>query len=107
MITLKVYNQDMKTVKKECQAEAVKIPFGIVRKAMKLFNADTMSDTTQILNVVMNSWDEVTKLLERIFPEMEAEDWDTVDVKELVSVIYDLLKSVLKEILKIPADSKN
>lgn len=106
-IKLKVYDEDMETVKKECAASTVKIPFGLVRKLMNLFKVETLEDTTQILNIVMTSWDEVTALLDRVFPDVEPEDWDYVDTGELVRVIYALLKSALAELLTIPTDPKN
>ena len=52
-IKLKVYDEDMETVKKECAASTVKIPFGLVRKLMNLFKVETLEDTTQIINIVM------------------------------------------------------
>lgn len=105
-ITLNVYEKDMETVKKECVANTIKLPFGFIRKLMKLFNIDTLEDTTQILNIVMQSWDEVTELLERIFPGIEEDEWDYVDTKELVQAIFKVLKYAFTEMLKIPT-SKN
>ena len=106
-IKLTIYNEDMETVKKECTANMVKVPFGLVRKLMNLFKVETLEDTTQILNIVMDSWDEVTALLDRIFPDVEPEDWDYVDTGELVRVIYALLKCAFAEMVKIPTDPKN
>ena len=106
-ITLKVYASDMEQVEKECVANTVTIPFGIVRKFMKLFNVDTLNDTTEILKIVMNSWDEVLEILQRIFPEIQENEWDRVDIKELVSVLFQLMKKMAKELLAIPTDSKN
>lgn len=68
-ITLKVYEKDMKTVKKECQAVSVKIPFGVIRKLMKLFDENTLEDTYQILSVVTSSFDDVTNILQNVFPK--------------------------------------
>ena len=106
-IKLKVYEDDMETVKKECTANAIKVPFGLVRKLMNLFKVETLEDTTQILNIVITSWDEVTALLDRVFPDVEPEDWDYVDTGELVRVIYSLLKCALAELLIVPTDPKN
>ena len=106
-ILLNVYNADMKTIKKQCKAETIKIPFGTIRKLMKLFNIDNVENTGEILNIVMSSWDSVIGILDNIFPEMTEDDWDTVDTKELVSVIYQLLKDSFKTILSIPTDPKN
>lgn len=106
-ITLKVYEEDMITVKKKCTAEMVKIPFGTIRKLMQLFNVDSASDTSAIMNIVMGSWTSVISILDRIFPDITEEDWDTVDTKELIQVIYQLLKNVAAEFMSIPTDPKN
>lgn len=106
-IRLTVYEEDMETVKKECAASTIKIPFGLIRKLMNLFNVENLQDTTQILSIVMGSWDEVIKLLDRIFPDITENDWDYVDTSELVKVIYELLKSAFAEMVAIPTDPKN
>ena len=106
-IKLNVYNEDMETVKKECIAKTIKLPFGFIRKMMKLFNVDDLEDTTQILNIVMGSFDEVTGLLSKVFPDVEEDEWDYVDTKELVQVIFQVLKYSFTEILTIPTNSKN
>ena len=106
-IRLTVYEEDMETVKKECAASTIKIPFGLIRKLMNLFNVENLQDTTQILSIVMGSWDEVIKLLDRIFPDITENDWDYVDTNELVKVIYELLKSAFAEMVAIPTDPKN
>lgn len=106
-ITLTVYENDMVTVKKECNATTVKIPFGTIRKLMKLFDLENIDDTNAILNIVMSSWNEVIAILNRVFPEMEESDWDTVDTKELISVIYKMLKAAFLDLASIPTDPKN
>lgn len=106
-ITLNVYEEDMETIKKKCVANMVKIPFGLVRKFMKLFNVDALEDTAQIMEIIMNSWDEVVKLLDRIFPEVEENDWDYVDTKELAKAVYDLIRCSADKLLSIPTDPKN
>lgn len=106
-IKLNVYNEDMATVKKQCVANTIKLPFGVIRKLMKLFNVDKLEDTSQILTVVMSSWDEVVALLERVFPDIEENEWDHVDTGELIQVIFRVLKFSFAEMLTIPTNSKN
>ena len=107
MIKLNVYEDDFVTVKKESEAQLVKVPFGTVRKLMQIFNVENLTDTTQILNVVLQSWDSVVSVLDRVFPDIEPDEWDYVDTKELVSVIFTLLKSAAADLLRIPVDPKN
>ena len=106
-IKLTIYNEDMETVKKECTANMVKVPFGLVRKLMNLFKVENLQDTTQILDIIMTSWEDVTKLLGRIFPDVTEEEWDYVDTSELMRVILSLIKYVFAEMVKIPTDPKN
>lgn len=106
-IKINVYENDMKTVKKEVKAELVEIPFGIIRKFMSLFNIQSLDDTATILNVVANSWKEVQTLLDRIFPDMSEDDWDGVSTKELLKVVMEVLKFAFTDILNLPVDEKN
>ena len=106
-IKLTIYNEDMETVKKECTANMVKVPFGLVRKLMNLFKVENLQDTTQILDIIMTSWEDVIKLLGRIFPDVTEEEWDYVDTSELMRVILSLVKYVCAEMVKIPTDPKN
>ena len=106
-IILKVYDENFETIKKECKAKMVVVPFGLIRKLMTLFDVEKLNDTTQILNVVMSSWDTVVSLLDRVFPNMDETDWDYVDTKELVQAIFELLKFAFAEMVNIPTDPKN
>lgn len=106
-IKLTIYNEDMETVKKECTANMVKVPFGLIRKLMNLFKVENLQDTTQILDIIMTSWEDVTKLLGRIFSDVTEEEWDYVDTSELMRVILSLVKYVFAEMVKIPTDPKN
>ena len=106
-IMLKVYDENFETIKKECKAKMVVVPFGLIRKLMTLFDVEKLNDTTQILNVVMSSWDTVVSLLDRVFPDMDETDWDYVDTKELVQVVFKLLKFAFAEMVSIPTDPKN
>jgi len=106
-ITIKVYNDDFVTVKKEIKAEFVKVPFGFVRKLMRLCNIENINSTKDLLGVLAGSWDSVTKLLDNIFPEMSEDDWDGVDTKEILSVVFSLVRRSVSELKNIPTDPKN
>lgn len=103
-IKLNVYNEDMETVKEVHTAKLVKIPFGLVRKLMGLFNVDNLENTTQILEVVGNSWEQVIEVIGRVFPEIEEKDWDFVDTGELTQAVLGVLKYAFKEILAVPTE---
>ena len=103
-IKLNVYNEGMETVKEVHTAKLVKIPFGLVRKLMRLFNVDSLENTTQILDVVSGSWEQVIEVIGRVFPDIKEEEWDYVDTGELTQALIGVLKYVFKEMKVIPAE---
>lgn len=106
-IKLNIYNDDFTEVIETVKAEFIEIPFGVIRKLMKLFKVDKIDDINQILEVVLNSWDDLIKLLDKIFPGLEDDDWDHVSTKELVQTLYKIIKQSAKELANIPVDQKN
>ena len=106
-LKLKVYENDMKTVKKECTAQTVEVPFGAVRRLMRLFDIDSKNNDEDILKTVISAWDSVVSILDNVFPEMTEEDWDFVSTKELAAVVYKLIQAALADLMQIPKDPKN
>lgn len=106
-IQLQIYDLDFKTVRRVVSAEMPVIPFGAIRKLMKLFNVENMTDTSQIVTIAINSWDSVVGILDRIFPGVAEDEWDYVDTAELVGAVWKLMKYAAGELVKIPADPKN
>ena len=103
---INVYD-DEGNITKTCEAVAVKLKFGAIRSLMELLNIETIEDTTGLLKTLYSAWEELTKILNRCFPDMEYEDWDNVELNELIPVMVDILKYSFDEILSIPNDSKN
>jgi hypothetical protein len=106
-IKINVYENDMKTVKKEVSAEVIDIPFGVVRKFMSMFQIKDFNDTSTVLNTIASSWEQITKLLDLIFPGMTDDDWNGVKIKELLTVVITVLKYSFSEMLNVPVDEKN
>lgn len=106
-LKLKVYENDMKTVKKECTAQTVEVPFGAVRRLMRLFDIDSKNNNADILKTIISAWDSVVSILDNVFPEMNEEDWDFVSTKELAAVVYKLIQAALADLTQIPKDPKN
>lgn len=105
-ITIKVYEKDKKTVKKECKADTVELEFGTVRRLMTLFDYKNLDNAT-ILSIVAQEWNDVTSILSEAFPDMQDEDWDHVKMKELFVCIKNIVIASIKDMLNIPTDSKN
>lgn len=106
-IRLNIYEDDMSTVAEVVEANLIKISFGTVRKLMGLFGATSTDNKVELLNVVVACWDDLIKILDRVFPGMTEDDWDHVAVDELAGAIWLMLKSIGAEIAKIPTESKN
>lgn len=105
-LKLNVYESDMKTVKKTVTAQTVEIPFGTVRRLMRLFDIDKAKNS-EILKTIIAAWDSVIGILDNVFPEMTADDWDYVSTKELASVVYQLIQAAIIDLMRIPKDPKN
>ena len=105
-IKIKVYDENDEIIKEVAATEAT-IRFGAVRHLMKLLKVDEMENTGDIFGIILDAWDEVTKILTRFFPDMEEDDWDNVNLDELVPAVIELLKGVFSDALKIPKDPKN
>lgn len=103
-LVLKVYEEDFETVKKEVEVKAGKIPFGLVRKIMKLLKVEETEDLNSVVEIIDVIWEDLLKVLRIIFPEMEEKDWDYVDTGELISVLVAMLKHYFKGMMGIPAE---
>lgn len=105
-ITLNVYDNRNK-IAKTCEAKLVDIKFGTIRKLMGLLKIDEIDNTSQLLKVVYEAWEQIVEVLNQCFPDMDDDDWDNVKVNELLPVIVAIAKSALSDMLAIPGNSKN
>ncbi len=105
-LIINVYDDNGEVVK-TAKAEKAKLKFGAVRSIMELLNVENIDDTTSLLKTLYKAWDEFTSILDKCFPDMEYDDWDNVELNELIPVTMDILKYSFDEILTIPGDEKN
>ena len=105
-ITIKVYEKDKKTVKKECKADTVDLEFCTVRRLMALFDYKNLDNAT-LLSLIFEEWNDLVSILSEAFPDMENDDWDHVKMKELLIVIKNIAVVAIKDMLSIPTDPKN
>jgi hypothetical protein len=73
---------------------------------MKLVEIEKAEDTGTLLSIVSGAWTELTRILSRCFPEMEEDDWDGVEINELLPAVVEIVKAAVAEINKIPGDEK-
>lgn len=104
-LKIKVYDDDDNVIK-ECTAQTVDIRFGQVSAIMELVNVEKIEDTGELLRIVNSAWKQMKKILSKVFPDMNDEDWENVSVKELLPVVVSILKMSFSEMLTIPK-SKN
>lgn len=104
-LKITVYDEDDNAVK-ECKAQTIDIKFGQISAIMELLDVESVEDSLQLMKVVRRAWKQLTKLLSKIFPDMNEEDWDYVSGKELLPVVVAILKDSFREMMTIPK-SKN
>lgn len=102
-----VYDTSGKNVVKTVEAQPLDLTFGTIRSLIGLLNIDNIEETGELFKMITDAWDQVTDILDQVFPGMEYEDWENVKLKELVPTIIEILKFSFNEILKIPKDPKN
>lgn len=105
-ITIKVYEKDKKTVKKECKADTIDLEFGTVRRLMALLDYKNLDNAT-LLSIIFDEWNDLVSILSEAFPGMKNDDWDHVKMKELLAVIKNIAVVAIKDMLSIPTDPKN
>ena len=105
-ILLNVYDDEGNIVK-QCEATDATIKFGAVRSIMKLTKIEENTGTYETISIVSEVWDKLTAILNTCFPDMEEEDWDNVEIGELVPVIISIVSRSFSKMSKIPVDKKN
>jgi hypothetical protein len=73
---------------------------------MKLVEVEKAEDTGELLSIVGGAWKEITRILSRCFPDMSEEDWDGVEINELIPTVIEIVKDAVSEINKIPGDKE-
>ena len=104
-LKITVYDDNDKAVK-ECKAHTVDIRFGQVSAIMELVDVENINDSAELLKTIHKAWKQLIKILSKVFPDMEEDDWDNVSLKELLPVVLAILKTSFAEMLTIPK-SKN
>lgn len=104
-LKITVYDNNDNAVK-ECKAQTVDIRFGQISAIMELVDIEAMDNSMELLKTVRKAWKQLTRILSKIFPDMEDDDWENVSVKELLPVVVVIIKDSIAEMLAIPK-SKN
>lgn len=105
-MTINVYDSEDRVIK-VAEAKKIDLRFGAVRAIMELLNIESIDNTSELLKTTYAAWDQLVVVLAQVFPDMEYSDWENVKLKELMPVIYEIVKYSFGEILKLPKDPKN
>ena len=92
---------------KSVRARSFDIRFGTIDNLMGLLNIDENTTSFELLKKISTTWNEVTTLLDDIFPDMTKEDWKLVRINDLIPVVLQVIKYTFTEIMTIPSDAKN
>ena len=104
-LKINVYDEDDNVIK-VVAAQVVDLRFGTIRSLMELLNVDEIEDSAELFTTVYAAWGKITKILAKVFPEMQEEDWDGVKLSELLPLLVKIMKGSLAQILKIPTEDK-
>lgn len=104
---LKIYDEDFKEVKREAKGNIDIIPFGIVRKLFGLIESsgDGVDDESAIRKLATTS-DMFMKTLQLTFPGVKEEEWDYVNLEDIVDVSLEIFTELMSKFNLIPK-SKN
>lgn len=105
-LKINVYDENDNIIKTS-EAKIVDLRFGTIRSLMELLNVEDIEDTAELLRTVYSAWSQITKILERVFPDVEGKDWDNIKLNELMPILVVILKSSFAQMLTIPKESKN
>ena len=100
-LKITVYDDDDNVIK-ECTAQTVDIRFGQISAIMELVDIEEIEDSAELLKTVKKAWKQITRILSKIFPDMENDDWNNVSIKELLPVVVAILKDSVADMLAIP-----
>lgn len=104
-LKINVYDEDDNVIK-VVAAQVVDLRFGTIRSLMELLNVDEIENSAELFTTVYEAWEKITKILAKVFPEMQEEDWDGVKLSELLPLLVKIMKGSLAQILKIPTEDK-
>ncbi|MBQ1292417.1 MAG: hypothetical protein IIY21_00130 [Clostridiales bacterium] len=104
-LTINLYDDDGNVIRK-AKANTVSLKMGQVSAIMRLLDADNIETSVDLLNAMNKAWKQLVKVLSKIFPDIKEEEWDNVDLGELLPVFVLIIKESLAEMMKIPK-SKN
>jgi hypothetical protein len=103
-LSINIYDKDNKVIRTE-KAQLISLKFGVVRSLMEVLKIDDIDNTMDLLKSVYGVWDELKVILARVFPGVTDEEWDNVELNELVPTLLVVIKASFAQILTIPTEN--
>ena len=91
-IKLNVYDENDNIIK-TVEAQFVELRFGTIRGLMELLNVENIDDTGELLKTVYQAWDKLTSIMNKMFPDLNEDDWDNLKLSEVVPVLFQILRT--------------
>lgn len=95
-------NKIIKTV----EAEGAALTFGVIKGLSKIIKLDGLKSTSDVSKACFEAMDGLVEILSMIFPDMTEEDWDGVQIKDMIDLILELSRTAVTEALMLPTDGK-
>ncbi len=87
-------------------AEMPKLTVGFTRRLMSLIKIDGAESTADIARSIMNAWENCAMILSEAFPDVTDDEWDLVDIEEVIQIIVQIARSSMAKAMTIPAEKK-
>ena len=101
-LTLNIYDENGNLVR-VAEGHVPRIKFAL----MEILNISDSTSTFDVLKNVYDAWDKVTGLLGTMFEDVTAEEWDNVDVSDLVPLTLGIMRHAMEKMNGVPTDPKN
>lgn len=102
-LTINVYGENNEVVK-TVEAKLIDIRFGVIRKLMTILDIDSAENSFDILARVNGAWEDITDILTKVFPDLNEEEMDNVNLSELLPTLLTVIKYSFAKVMAIPTD---
>lgn len=103
-LTLNIYDATGKAIVKTHKSTTYDLMFGTITNLMELLKIEDIDNPFELLKTINGAWGEITAVLSGIFPEVTADEWKRVKVKELIPLIVEIARFSVTEMFTIPTE---
>lgn len=103
-LILNVYDATGKNIEKQHKSTTYDLMFGTITNLMELLKIEDIENPFELLKTINSAWGEITTVLSGVFPDVQADEWKRVKVKELIPIIVEIAKYSVTEMFTIPTE---